>query len=200
MQGPFAIRPCGRPGVRVLYRHGYYARDQLVPFDRQQFLTHSRIATAGYDAEDISDIGVTLKAGPTPRPGGEIDVELTIDTSRVRFTTVGGLRVATVQLALFAGDRRQEVVGELWQTLELKFCGPEIRGGICGGIPRRGAVVCYSGAAARQGCRLRPRRRQPWQQPADDQVRGGMPLTSRVEQRGPGSEDQEIVISMLLTS
>ena len=121
MQGPFAIRPCGRPGVRVLYRHGYYARDQLVPFDRQQFLTHSRIATAGYDAEDISDIGVTLKAGPTPRPGGEIDVELTIDTSRVRFTTVGGLRVATVQLALFAGDRRQEVVGELWQTLELKF-------------------------------------------------------------------------------
>ena len=30
-----------RPEVRVLYRHGYYARDQLVPFDRQQEATGS---------------------------------------------------------------------------------------------------------------------------------------------------------------
>jgi len=110
-----------RPGVRVLYRHGYYARDQLVPYDRQQFLTHSRIATAGYYTQDIGDIGVTLKAGPPPRSSGEMEVELTIDTSRVRFTTVDDRRVATLQVALFAGNRRQDLVGELWQTLDLKF-------------------------------------------------------------------------------
>jgi len=69
-------------------------------------------------------IGITMVAVDVrviDRYGRPVTDLKTIDTSRVQFTTVGGLRVATVQLALFAGDRRQEVVGELWQTLELKF-------------------------------------------------------------------------------
>ena len=111
-----------RPGLTVLYRHGYYAREQLLPYDRQQFLTYSRIATAGYDTKDIDDIALTLKAlAPAARGSGELAVEITIDTRRLRFDTVNGREVATLEVALFAGDNRQNLVGELWQKLDLRL-------------------------------------------------------------------------------
>jgi len=110
-----------RRDVRVLFRHGYYAREQLVPYDRQQFLTYSRIATAGYYPQDIRDIPLTLKPGQVPGDKGELVVEIAIDASRVAFERVEGRLLATLELAVFAGDRRQEVIGELWDEVEVNL-------------------------------------------------------------------------------
>ena len=112
-----------RPGLTVLYRHGYYAHEQLVPFDRRQFMTYSRIATAGYYTENIHDIELALEVTPPARNAGEVGLELTIDTSRLRFERVGDRHVAALEVAIFAGDRRQHLVGELWQKLDLKLTG-----------------------------------------------------------------------------
>ena len=50
-----------RKGVRVLSRFGYYAREEYIPFDRRQFLTYSRVASAGNMTEPLTDLKV-------PRP------------------------------------------------------------------------------------------------------------------------------------
>jgi VWFA-related protein len=112
-----------RPGLRVLYRHGYYAYDQLVPKDRKAFLTYSRIITAGNFSEVMGDIKVALTVAP---PGerkvpGEIGVSLTIDLAKVALAREGGRHVGALDIAIFAGDRRENVVGEIWQTAELKL-------------------------------------------------------------------------------
>ena len=57
-----------RPGLTVLYRHGYDASDQLVPFDRQAFLTFTRIMSAAQYPEDIRDIGLKVRATPIRVP------------------------------------------------------------------------------------------------------------------------------------
>jgi hypothetical protein len=45
-----------RKGARVLYRRGYYAREQLIPYDRRQFMTLSRMLTAMAHPEDLDDM------------------------------------------------------------------------------------------------------------------------------------------------
>ena len=111
-----------RPGLRVLYRHGYYGRDQLVPQDRQQFMTYSRIVTAGNFTEVMTDLAVTLNVVPSGNvKNTELQVELRIDIDRITLTRELDRRVGSVEIAVFAGDRRENVVGEIWQTAHLKL-------------------------------------------------------------------------------
>ena len=112
-----------RRDVTVLVRSGYFAREQLVPFDRRQFLTYSRIVAAGGYAEEITDIALQLKSSVLTGPDWQknVLVDLRIDPSRVAFSDADGLRTATLDVTVYCGDRRQETVCERWDKAELKF-------------------------------------------------------------------------------
>jgi VWFA-related protein len=113
-----------RPGLTVLYRHGYFGRSQLVPFDRRQFMTYNRIVSAGNHEGPIRDIPLTLKVtplAPTDTGEGQLQLDLTIDVSQIAFTRVEDRHTASLELAFFCGDPRQTVVGELWQKTDLKL-------------------------------------------------------------------------------
>jgi VWFA-related protein len=106
-----------RPGVTVLYRHGFYATEQLVPIDRRQFLTSSRVYEAGKYQGAIDDIKLTLKQ---PRvTDGDVVLEMHVDLSRVAFNQTNDRHTAKLNLAVFFGDAKQVVVGETWRTLDL---------------------------------------------------------------------------------
>lgn len=107
-----------RPDVTVAVRRGYFATDQLVPFDRRQFLTHSRVATAAEHSRPITDIRLEVKARVEH---GEVIVEGTIDPSRLTLEPIDGVRGGEVDVAVFAGDRSEEIVGERWQKISLKL-------------------------------------------------------------------------------
>jgi VWFA-related protein len=110
-----------RTDLRVMSRQGYYASEQIVPLDRRQFLTHSRInAAARYD-RIVDHIKVTLGR---PSVGGgtgaqRVVVDVTFDVSRIAFTRDGERHVAAVDLAVFCADRKQGPVGETWKRVDL---------------------------------------------------------------------------------
>ncbi|MGH9311835.1 MAG: VWA domain-containing protein [Vicinamibacterales bacterium] len=109
-----------RAGVTVLYRHGYYGREQLVPFDRKRFLTYSRIASAGNYTDGIGDIEVALKP-PVVDATAHAVVDLTISASRIAFTRDNDRHVGSLEVAFFCGDAKENLVCELWQTVDLKL-------------------------------------------------------------------------------
>jgi hypothetical protein len=75
-----------RPGVAVLFRHGYYADDAPLPIDRRAFLTSRRISAAGQYGSAIPDIRVTLTPTVKKSQGrAEVNVVLNIDASRIAF-------------------------------------------------------------------------------------------------------------------
>ena len=112
-----------RRDVTVLVRGGYFAREQLVPFDRRQFMTYNRVVSAGGYAEEINDIALQLKSSVVANQDGGKDVlvDLRIDPSRVSFAESGGFRTATLDVTVYCGDRRQDTVCERWDKAELKF-------------------------------------------------------------------------------
>jgi hypothetical protein len=112
-----------RPGVTVLYRHGYNANPALAPLDRQQIVTYSRVSAAGNYAQPVTDIRIQLQASlehPTPT-SGTVDVSAVIDLSRVSLASTNGLHVGQLNIAVFCGDNKENVTGELWQNMNLNL-------------------------------------------------------------------------------
>ena len=138
-----------RPGVIVLHRRGYFASPQLVPLDRREFLTYTRLSAAGRYAGPIKDIGLTLQQPtlyPTPG-GGELTVTGTIDLTRVKFEQLDGRHNATVQVGVYAGDKRERVLGETLKKVELKLTGESYHSAMATGIPFS-ARIGYTGEPA----------------------------------------------------
>ena len=112
-----------RPGVVVLYRHGYKAADQLVPYDRRAFMAHHRILAAASDARRIEDIRVALSdpVVTTMSTGRAVAVELRLDASQIDFRLEGESMVAKLNAAVFVGDSREALAGEAWEQIDLRL-------------------------------------------------------------------------------
>jgi hypothetical protein len=54
-----------RPGAKVSSRHGYYARDTLKPYNREEFLAYSRIAAVGGYESEIADLPMEVTTAKT---------------------------------------------------------------------------------------------------------------------------------------
>jgi VWFA-related protein len=118
-----------RPGATVLYRHGYFASERLVPIDRRAFLTFTRVAAAGRYDRPIDDIKVTV-GKPVSRDtaaGRELEVPITVQSARIGFTEADGRHLAELDVAIFCGDGRQRMVGETWQTMTLRLSDESFR-------------------------------------------------------------------------
>jgi VWFA-related protein len=107
-----------RPGARVLSRHGYYARAEKLPLDRKQFMTYSRITAAANTDSPLTDLAVTATAAYDPA-AAEADLTVTLKSERVAFEHAPGRHKASLQFVLFAGDGKQHLLGEHWQTMDL---------------------------------------------------------------------------------
>ena len=111
-----------RPGVTVLFRHGYYADDAPLPIDRRTFMTSRRISAAGQYGSAIPDIRVTLT--PTVRKVEgvtEVSALLNIDASRVAFTAAEGRHVADLDLVIYVADDKERIIKESRHKIDLKL-------------------------------------------------------------------------------
>lgn len=105
-----------RPDVSVHYRQGYYARPQLVPYDRRAFLTYSRISAAALYPERIRDIKLKAKTSYKAEGsrGGELAIDVTIDIASIMMEIKPDRREAVVDIAIAARDADGNTVGEKW--------------------------------------------------------------------------------------
>ena len=112
-----------RPGATVLYRQGYYATPQLVPLDRRQFITFNRLTVAARHAGTIDDITVTLNPPTLQGEGTSLNVlvEGNIRSPRINFTDTNGFYAASLDIAVYAGNGKEQPVGEMLRRVDLKL-------------------------------------------------------------------------------
>jgi len=110
-----------RPGVTVMFRHGYYGRDRLMPLDRRSFITFNRVMAAGMEGSEVRDLKVSVKASTGAGEGGAATayVGVLVDLAGVAFREEGGRRVAQLTVTVFCTDSREELIGESWQKADL---------------------------------------------------------------------------------
>jgi hypothetical protein len=112
-----------RPDLRILHRGGYYANDELVPYDRREFLSHAWMVSAAAYPDRITDIGVGVWG--SPEGPGRLSVEVSVNPDSVRFTEVGGRHLAHFEIAVFVAGDEARAVGEVWRTADLSFSDEE---------------------------------------------------------------------------
>ncbi|MGE5199891.1 MAG: VWA domain-containing protein, partial [Rhodospirillaceae bacterium] len=125
-----------RPGVTVLFRHGYYADEAPLPIDRRTFMTSRRISAAGQYGSAIPDIRVTLT--PTVRKVEgvtEVNASLNIDSSRVAFTAADGRHAADLDLVIYVADDKERIIKESRHKIDLKLKDENYQRYLREGIP-----------------------------------------------------------------
>jgi VWFA-related protein len=114
-----------RPGVplRVEYRHGYFANQQLTPLDKPRALTYSRVTGAANTAQDIPDIGLTVTAAHATGENGALAIDLVVKIrpEQLSFTEKDGKKVGAIDIAVFCADPKEVLVGESWNTVTLEM-------------------------------------------------------------------------------
>lgn len=125
-----------RKSTRVLHRRGYYAREQLIPYDRRQFMTFSRILSATAFPQAIDDIGLDLEARQATGEGSsDVTVQGNIEPTGIVLDRKETLHTGRLEVALFAVDRRNRLVGERWFSLDLSLDEGEHQAFLRDGVP-----------------------------------------------------------------
>jgi len=116
-----------RPGVEVSYRRGYYARETLLPYDREVFVAYSRISAAATYAGDLEDIPLRVETAEGTDPLGPpmIWVRVQVDASKIGFSAAGGIHIGKLYTAIFYADAKGKTFDYVWNTVDLKL--PEDR-------------------------------------------------------------------------
>lgn len=128
-----------RPGVKVSFRHGYYARDTLRPYDREEFLAYSRVSAAGGYESDLPDVPFRLAAA-NDAANTRINIDLVIDPEKVGFRMVDDRHLARLYIVTFYADARGNLLGELWKTMNLDLPEESYQRMLKSGIPFSTAI------------------------------------------------------------
>ncbi len=112
-----------RPGLKVSSRQGYFARDSLRPYNREEFLAYSRISAAGSFEFEVEDIPFEVSTMKTIATGDsqQVRVDLKVDADSVGFKLVGDRHVARLYIAVFYGKGDDDYLGSSWQTVNLEL-------------------------------------------------------------------------------
>jgi VWFA-related protein len=114
-----------RPGgYRVLYRHGYFARQFQAGFDRQRMIIYSRVTAAASYSMEVSDLPIAIQdAKLEKKPDGtsEIAVQVHISPDRLSLTEADGRRKGSLDIAVFCADGNERMVGISWDTFQFEM-------------------------------------------------------------------------------
>lgn len=145
-----------RPGVQVQYRRGYFASPRVVPLDRRDFVTFTRIRSAARFGKPIDDIGVTLAAAPPASPADPttMRVEVTVTVSKLSLSTGARGREGSLEVALYVADEKNRPIGEALSRVDLSFTEAAYQRALTSGasfvmpvplkgVPRRVKAIVY---------------------------------------------------------
>jgi hypothetical protein len=109
-----------RKGVSVAYRRAYVARPDTAAFDPRESMAATRLMAAVNYPQEISDLRMTAKLLDLKEIAGHfVNVEVTLDASRLRMAKAGDRWVAALNFAVLCGDYYRQDIGQLWESKDV---------------------------------------------------------------------------------
>jgi VWFA-related protein len=126
-----------RPGLKVSFRHGYFARDRLQPFDMEAFISFNRITAAGGYEREINDIPFNIKAVKAKDEWGQpqVNVGLQIDCTKIGFNMLDGRHSSKLRVTIFQGDPKGNYLGADWKFVTMRLLEDTYQQCMQSGIP-----------------------------------------------------------------
>lgn len=140
-----------RPGLRVLYRHGYFARQFQAGFDRQRMIIYSRVTAAASYGRDVRDLPIQIlqaTGGKAADGSLEVSVQVQIPPERLSLIEADGRKKGAIDIAIFCADGNERMVGLSWDTFQFEMTPDAYQRFMLKGITYSGRVAVSS--AARQ--------------------------------------------------
>ena len=111
-----------RRGARVLYQHGYYAREEFTRLDRRQMVAQSRVEAALRYWQPVADLQLSAAAKASMAANGQrqMVVQVNVAPEGLSVTGTGAERVVSLDVAVFCLDR-QYLVGYLWRRVDVRL-------------------------------------------------------------------------------
>jgi hypothetical protein len=105
-----------------MHRQSYLAQDDAVPYDHERFIAQDRILTTAENEVEISDLKVSISAQVQNK---FVHANGRVDAAGVTFETSDQGRTATLSIAVFCTDGRERLIGERWETMDLRLTEPQ---------------------------------------------------------------------------
>jgi hypothetical protein len=126
-----------RPGVRLSFRHGYFAKDPATPSGPEEERAANRVADASASALLLGDVAFDVTANSETDALGRLQLRVTlrIDPATVAFRLANGRHAAKLRIAMFCSDRSEKLLGQDAKTLDLQLKSDTYLGYLQSGIP-----------------------------------------------------------------
>jgi VWFA-related protein len=125
-----------RSGVAVFFRYGYHAQEDVPPLDLKAAVTSARSLDAAVLDLESHDIKVRALASASPAVfgRGQARVEITIDSSTLTLLMANGRRTGQLDVAIYCGDAKQNVVGELKESIDVDLSEEDYKQALANGL------------------------------------------------------------------
>jgi VWFA-related protein len=111
-----------RPGLKLSFRHGYYARDSIPSLDAAELLSYRRITAAGARLAEINDLAFQARAAQLNlQTQPEIKIDLSVAPQDIDLTVINGVHTGELRVAVFYADNEGSYLGDVWKTVALKL-------------------------------------------------------------------------------
>jgi VWFA-related protein len=110
-----------RPGLKVAFRHGYFASATVRSYNREELLAFDRMSAALRYASDLGDIPFVFSANWEPVGQPQIKVDIQVDAGKIGLKLIDGHYVGKLYAAVFATDSKGNAVGDNWGTVDIDF-------------------------------------------------------------------------------
>ena len=126
-----------RPGVKVFFRHGYFAREKLEPFNLEEFVAYNRVLAAGGYEREIGDIPFKISTVKIKDLFGQpqVRVDLQIDCTKVTLKPVEGRHTGKLRITIFYADGKGNYLGGEWRLATLRLLDGTYRRYMQSGLP-----------------------------------------------------------------
>ena len=124
-----------RPGLKVSFRHGYYARENPPVLNLVEMRGNRRIASAGLDTSEIRDLPFDAYVSVDPLATSLVRLDIYVKPEDIGLALVNGRHAGHLRATISYADGAGRYLGQVWKNVDFNLT--ELYYQMCrvGGIP-----------------------------------------------------------------